>query len=261
MSKKNGHHNGDSNGHDHQSEGENLIHFPSLAERQAKAREEKQKQDAWRKAYAQRKKAAQGPIFNFGKIPPFTGALIALLVVIHIGLAFLDPLLRLSIIERLGLIPSSFSLFGSFDITRIHTLFTYSFIHGSWMHLTMNALMMLTIGWFFELQNGAKRTIFIYACSILGGALFHIILPFGSAALVIGSSGGLSGLFGAALLSLNERANAIGQPQKLKKVVLIWLGIMLLMGVITGTAWQAHIGGFLTGLGLYNLIRKGKLKI
>ena len=45
-------------------------------------------------------------------------------------------------------------------------------------------------------------------------------------------------------------------------LIFIWAGIMAFIGIVFGgIAWEAHLGGFLTGALLYRLMRTNKLRL
>lgn len=253
--------NGSGNGVD-KDQKDKVVRFPTLAERDRIAREE-------RKAEARRvkiKRAANDvPFINWGKITPFARTLMLTIIVVQ-----LFVYLALSYPERhdafnlLGFIPADFtSGFTNMPWYAPLNLFTHTIIHGSWMHLIFNGVMAMALGIMFERNFGTRTTtIFFFACAGAGALLYFALNPT-STVPVIGASGGISGLFAATIMLLGER----GQMGKLGRrgpwpILGFWLAFMLLTGFLSGedTAWQAHMGGFIAGAAIYYGLRTGRLK-
>ena len=77
---------------------------------------------------------------------------------------------------------------------KVWTIFTYSFLHGSLLHLAINLLLLYAIGNFllsYELSN--KKFYCLYFLGIVFGGIFWLIINKG-AGILVGSSAGVSGL-------------------------------------------------------------------
>ncbi len=233
-----------------------LVHFPTPAER-----------EQWRKAKEQPVKPAKRtsvPFFNFSKIPPFTGGLILVFLAVHACIQLLlSPPAIYSVYETFGFQPAYFSGMRPLTWEAVVSPITHQFIHGSWPHLFFNSLSALVMGMFFERSFGAKATaFFFFACGLAGAATYFLLNPH-SATPIIGASGSISGLFGAVTILLFQRS-----PQRRFSkrgpwpLIAFWVLFMAVMGTIgqDAMAWQAHIGGFLAGIGLLHLLQKGKLR-
>jgi membrane associated rhomboid family serine protease len=113
------------------------------------------------------------------------------------------------------------------------------------------------------------------------GAAFHLATNFGSVQVVIGASGAISGYMAASarfafqrggpldLLRAGDAAYrlpavplmALVRDMRIVAFIGAWLGVNMLVGlgglampgVEEAVAWQAHIGGFLAGLLLFDL--------
>lgn len=143
-------------------------------------------------------------------------------------------------------------------------LFTALFLHGNWPHALMNAGFCLAFGTpvarhFGERLGGAALFFLFYlvcgALSSLGYAALH---P-GEQSALVGASGAVSGLMGAAarLIAGQGRVGPI-----LSRTVLgmgaIWFAINAVVGVLGSgllpgsenatVAWEAHIAGFVAGV-------------
>jgi membrane associated rhomboid family serine protease len=232
-----------------------IIKLPTLAER-----------DRMRKAKEAMNRAASPkvPFMNLSKIPPFTRALIASFVVIHIALAIALNLPQLyDVYNTYGFVPGAFTGVRSFSWQTLVSPITHQFLHGNWIHLFFNTTMGLVMGMVFEKEFGAKAAaFFFFACGLTGAALYLLLFPF-SETPIIGASAGLSGFFGAVILLFYQR-----QPRaRFTKygpwpMIGFWLFFMIALGAMSGgaMAWHAHVGGFLAGVGLLIGIQKGKLK-
>ncbi len=170
----------------------------------------------------------------------------------------------------------------------IFSPFTHFFLHAGWMHLTVNSLWLLAFGAPVARRLGPWRFLMLTLLSAAGGAVFYLIFHWGEPALLVGASGGVSGLMGAAIrlifagnMSLTEgmrrdlshvRPLTVMQSflyARPRMFILIWMGINLVFG-LTGMgasgqmgsiAWEAHTGGFLTGLFAFGFLdRNGKTR-
>lgn len=137
---------------------------------------------------------------------------------------------------------------------------TAAFLHSprTPLHIVFNMLALWQLGPYLEGLLGRARFAAIYLVSALGGSAGVVLLAgappagtFPDAAVqsyvgwftpVVGASGAVFGLFGA-LLVLNRH---LGRSTA-------GIGITILLNgafgfIFPGIAWQAHLGGFLTGL-------------
>jgi rhomboid protease GluP len=137
--------------------------------------------------------------------------------------------------------------------TRIETLVTSCFLHGSILHLGFNLLVLWQVGPFLERAIGPARFLPLYlgagivgsACSAIAGRLF-------GASLSIGASGAICGLIGA-MLVLGARTQGWRGP--LARQMAGWLAFLFVLGLaknLQGGMVQvdnaAHLGGALGGV-------------
>jgi membrane associated rhomboid family serine protease len=147
------------------------------------------------------------------------------------------------------------------------SLITYMFVHAGLMHLIMNGAAAFAFGppvARFLGQDGPGTAaffgLFIF-CGVLSG-LGYIALHWGSPGLVVGASGAISGLWGAAsrlLVGRGSLAPIFCRPVLLQAAVfaVINLAIGLLGGFAGfGIAWEAHIFGYAAGLLLIGSVRR-----
>lgn len=145
---------------------------------------------------------------------------------------------------------------------RWETLVTSLFLHGGWAHALMNAAGALAFGApvarLFGTRAGGTLVFFLFylLCGVLAGLGFVLLNPDGAAPLV-GASGAVSGLMGAAA-RLIDRGGRVGPILGRTPVgmTIAWIVVNLVLGFIPlmpGTngaaiAWQAHLAGYFAGL-------------
>ena len=274
--------NGKSNGEDTK----NIIHFSELEKRQkktkkesAKARKEREKlEEKYRHQYraeqgirakmqvdmARQSASGKTPMVNWDKIPPFTRTAVIAFFLIHLAVTFLlNDAQRLVLFMNYGFVPAYYSGGVPWVWSAFIAPFTTAFLHGGWMHLLTNCVMMMAMGVFFERHFGSRITLIFFIVSLMCGNLTYFILSPAATNPVVGASGAISGLFGAAILVMNLSGMSGPTAQKRGPLpfIVIWIAIMIGVGMISSdTAWQSHLGGFLGGIGLFQLWRKGKVR-
>lgn len=197
------------------------------------------------------------PILN---IPPTTkkllGLLIAIFLITEMIKSFNKDLYEIIIIYG-SFIPVRLATFPDIEIITPFTIITYSLLHATWLHILMNAGMLLAIGSACEKTFGPRYTMIIYSGSIIIAALTHFLLDIHSPYPMLGASGGISGLFGGLLyITRKTSGNATeSSPAGLAKTILLWVAISIILGLIgspdgSNIAWAAHIGGFIGGIGV-----------
>ena len=215
---------------------ENVVRLPSAAERARAARGAR---------------PAAEPLIN---LPPATKALLGIFVFIHIVINFtIDDVQRYWIFEHFGLVTGAYTGHAPLPLwSLIAGPFTYMFLHGSWMHLVMNGAMMMAFGAGVERWMGGRRLFALFfLCALASGAVQFAFSP-DSAHPVIGASGGLSGLFAAVLVMLQQRGYGATGRFGIWPFVLVWIVLSVIFGMMgapdgSAIAWPAHIGGFLAG--------------
>lgn len=146
------------------------------------------------------------------------------------------------------------------QLGRWETLLTPLLLHGNWIHTLMNAVAALAFGApvarLLGLRGGAIAFFAFYlvcgALSSLGYVLAH---PH-SLAPVVGASGAVSGLMGAAS-RLIDRQGQLGPLVSRTTVGMAagWIIVNLLIGYVpivpgaggAGIAWEAHVAGYFAG--------------
>jgi len=117
-------------------------------------------------------------------------------------------------------------------------LLTGEFLHASPLHLVLNMVALYLFGPAAERALGSVRFVASYLTMAIAASTFVYLLTLQS---TVGASGAIFGLFGLVFVLL-VRA---GQDVRNLIVLLVINGLISLNGHIS---WQAHLGGFLTGI-------------
>ena len=125
------------------------------------------------------------------------------------------------------------------------TWFTSLFVHApSVLHVLFNMIALWSVGPVLERMMGHWPFAALYVISGLGGAVGLMVYCAVTGDWMIsayGASSALFGLFAAILIVFRQIGADI-------RSMLIWMAINFAMPlVIPNIAWQAHVGGFLTG--------------
>jgi membrane associated rhomboid family serine protease len=151
---------------------------------------------------------------------------------------------------------------------RWSTLATAVFLHGSWTHALMNAGFLLAFGTPVArfLGLGVRGAVVFLAFYMVTGVLANLAFAaahWGVQAQVVGASGAVSALMGAAARVVAGRGRL---GPMLSRFVLTmgaaWLLVNVLIAVLmvffggtilpgaggAGVAWEAHIAGFVLGV-------------
>ncbi|MCC9144254.1 rhomboid family intramembrane serine protease [Arthrobacter sp. zg.Y919] len=121
-------------------------------------------------------------------------------------------------------------------------LLTAAFLHsqGGVIHIAFNLYALWFLGRSLEPLFGRARFALLYLISALGGSVGVMYLA-EPATAVVGASGAVFGLFGALFVVIRQRRGEL-------RSLLILLAVNLVLGfVFPGIAWQAHVGGLITG--------------
>ncbi len=158
--------------------------------------------------------------------------------------------------------------------------FGHFFLHANWVHVAMNALWMLVFATPVTRRVGGLRHLLLALVSAAAGAMAFVLLHWGENVLLVGASGGISGLMGASvrLIYAEGMPLAIGIRRDVRNVrpltfmqslvlpgprlfVFTWIVLNLVISAVgfgagdgmDRIAGEAHIAGFLAGLALFPL--------
>lgn len=155
---------------------------------------------------------------------------------------------------------------------------TYSLLHGSFEHLAFNSLWLAAFGTPVCRRIGEMRFLLFWLVSSVAAAALHAVVNWGEPSLMVGASGVISALMGAACrfaFGDRQRGNArlygreppllsVGEAladRTVRVFIIVWflgniaiaLGLPMLGADSAVIAWDAHIGGFLLGFFCFSL--------
>jgi rhomboid protease GluP len=133
---------------------------------------------------------------------------------------------------------------------------TYAFLHGGFLHLLFNMLVLLHLGRECVGRLGEWGFFVLYILSAIGGAAGFLLLS-ASPGPMVGASGAIFGLFGAVQYWDFQRRRATGAPLGPFWKVMLGLVLMnvILYALVGGyLAWQAHLGGYVAGFLVARLV-------
>jgi membrane associated rhomboid family serine protease len=207
---------------------------------------------------------------------------LAFLYQVSIGMGG-DPRAAEAIVFEFGATPcrltGACSVPGEFP-SPIATVFTSMFLHGGLLHVGGNMLYLWIFGDNVEDTLGHGRYLALYVAAGVAAAAAQVAVHPRSSVPMIGASGAVSGVLGAylllfpfagvhMLLVFGFFVRVVRWPAL--AVLGVWIIIQALSGFLTfsaaawgggeagGTAWFAHIGGFLAGMALLFLIRPSRV--
>lgn len=232
---------------------------------------------------------ARQPVFN---LPGVVLALLVAFVVVHVVREYvLDADAALEILILFSFIPARVvdpNFLGvpipGGEAARIWSFLSYAFLHADWSHLIFNSLWLAAFGSAVAFRFGTTRFLIYTAAGAIGGAVLHLAIHPASPVPMVGASAAISAhMAGAARFAFSaggpmfsfqqgDPASAYRRPAPPFAVALrdrrvltflgVWFALNLLVGLFGGggalasgaIAWEAHIGGFLTGLALFSVL-------
>lgn len=164
-----------------------------------------------------------------------------------------------------GLIPAEFLSGKDLDPTVPFpiwlTLLTSMFLHAGWLHLIGNMWYLWIFGDNVEASMGSLRYLVFYLLAGAGAAGLQMAVSGKSTVPMVGASGAISGVMGAYFVLFPWSRILTLVPiwfflQLVEVPAFVFLGLWFLLQFFSGmvdlqslggTAWWAHIGGFLAG--------------
>jgi len=172
---------------------------------------------------------------------------------------------------QFAFIPAQF-LAAPLNPSNVRNIFISMFMHAGFLHLAGNMLYLWIFGDNVEDVLGHVKYLAFYLVSGLAAALAHVITNPKSVIPTVGASGAIAGVLGAYLVLYPQSRILtfipLGFFTSLKMVPAVivlgaWFILQLFSGVLSlngpdvgGTAFWAHIGGFITGIVLVLLFAK-----
>jgi len=229
--------------------------------------------------------AGAQPIFL---LPGVVTVLCGLIVAIHLAAGVLDANGAHQLTLWFGFIPLRIP--AGFEnpadwVPLIWTPFTHAFLHAGWEHLFINVAWLAIFATPVARRYGARPTLVLFLVSAAAGAAAYTATSLYDGVFLVGASGGVAGLTGAAVRFIFQpvvvgRDSETGEPVVLGRrlasfpdlvrnprsrwFTLIWVALnaaVPLLPMLTGEgmvaiAWQAHLGGFFAGLLLVPLFER-----
>ncbi len=184
--------------------------------------------------------------------------LIILNVVVFLHEMQLEPFSRNYFVGHYGLIPNHLR----FPFT---PLITSQFLHAGWMHIIGNMIFLWAFGRSLEDAMGSGKFLLFYLASGVLAGVTQVFFNPDSNLPMVGASGAIAGVMGAYLIKFPRARiltlvflifiTRVEIPAML--YLPYWFFTQLLNGYGTvayshlqegGTAWFAHIGGFIAGM-------------
>ena len=158
-------------------------------------------------------------------------------------------------------------LIPSLSFSRPWTMLTNLFLHAvpDPSHILFNMISLYIGGMMLERLLGHWEFLALYLISGFAGSVTYVIwwTYFGSGNFeaVLGASGAIFGLFGAAIVASAKMGVRSGMQTGMRSnnlALIIFLGLVLIVPMMFGrVAWQAHIGGAAAGASLAWLMTSG----
>ena len=158
------------------------------------------------------------------------------------------------------------------------TAITYAFLHGSWTHVLLNSVWLAAFGTPVARRCGAWRFVVLALATAIGGAVAHVVMHPYQPFPLVGASAAVSGMMAAASWFIFARPvwlldGRLAEPHERPRepiarmwadrrvllFILVWFGTNFLFAALArplgiadaSIAWEAHVGGFATGLALF----------
>ncbi|TPN80916.1 rhomboid family intramembrane serine protease [Mesorhizobium sp. CU2] len=207
------------------------------------------------------------PVFN---LPPAVLAVIGVCAIVYLLQQYvLNDTQNMTLLYDGAFIPVLYTGQYGFDWFLFTRPFTYAFMHGGLAHIAVNMIWLAAFGSPLAYRIGSFRFLLFYAATGLASVgLFWALHPHGEAPLV-GASGAISGMMGAAARygfhvdRWSGRSAFVGEPLPVmlalrSRRVMVFLGILMVTNLAIGlagfapgvdgqVAWEAHIGGLIAG--------------
>lgn len=138
------------------------------------------------------------------------------------------------------------------------TPLTSALIHGGWLHLGVNMLMLVFAGTQVERVIGASGLALAYVIGAIVAALSQFAVDPSSQIPMVGASGAISAIFGMYALFFGRPKHVTSNMRLNRSIhvawlLVTWVALQWMAGVLAGgegvmLATPAHIGGFIAGL-------------
>ncbi|MEO6179121.1 MAG: rhomboid family intramembrane serine protease [Devosia sp.] len=167
----------------------------------------------------------------------------------------------------------------------IWTPVTHAFLHAGWEHVILNTVWLAIFATPVTLRYGAVKMLALFLLGAIAGAALFAATTFNSVQVLVGASGGIAALTGAAVRFMFQPVQIAVDPETGQRIALgrslatlrevmahptartftlLWLVLnavvpllpLVLGGMEVQVAWQAHLGGFLFGFFAVRLLER-----
>ena len=203
-------------------------------------------------------------------IPYVTYGILGLNIFVFLGqilLSISDPDLGITFFYTFGFVPAKFN---------VMNIITSMFIHSGLAHIIGNMWFLWLFGDNVESVLGHLKYFLFYTICGFGAALGQFLISPSSQIPMVGASGAIAGILGAYMIQFPKARvhilvififiTTIAVPAQI--VLGLWFLIQLTSGLGTlgvnttgGVAWFAHVGGFISGVGLLRRFQNLRLEI
>ena len=200
----------------------------------------------------------------FLRAPASVLLLIAALILAHVARVLMPTALSDDILTQYAFVPARYA--AGADSSGVFALaapfISHMFLHANFTHLAVNCLWLLAFGPVVARRFGAGLFLLFFAVCGIAGAVTFLAFNWGLPAGVIGASGAISGIMAAGLRLFPWPGTTDARPvapifsSPILLFSAVWFATNLIFG-LTGfgadgnmhqIAWQAHVGGFVSGL-------------
>lgn len=214
------------------------------------------------------------PVFNG---PRVVLAVLVVLAAVHVARSLIGDADDEWVILANAFIPARYAgrILPGGDIAKATSFFTHIALHGDLTHLLMNCGWLLAFGTIVERRITAPSFLALLAVTGAAGAALFLACNWALAQPMVGASGAISGLMGAAVRFIflpegfdqasggaaRTRCMTLAEvlrDSRARLMIISWVVINLLFGLLLGQfftaggiAWEAHLGGFFAGLLLF----------
>jgi membrane associated rhomboid family serine protease len=188
--------------------------------------------------------------------------LIAVNLLVFLFEASLDPYTLNAFLGQYGLVPVNF---------HFSNILTSMFLHAGWLHVLGNMWFLWIFGDNIEDILGHQKYLIFYLICGIAAAVTQVFFNMDSRVPMVGASGAIAGVMGAYLVKFPQSRiktliffifiTFIDVPAWF--MLIYWFAVQFFSGIGSiaesaasdgGTAFFAHVGGFLTGILLIHLL-------
>ncbi|MFC1943270.1 rhomboid family intramembrane serine protease [Chloroflexota bacterium] len=178
-------------------------------------------------------------MMRYGRYQGFNLGPIGFLIITNIILLIATYINR-DLIFLFGLVPAGF-------LERPWTIVTNLFIHSGMGHILANMITLYFFGSYLARLIGERNFFIVYFVGGIVGNIFYMLLG-PSFSIAIGASGAVFAV-GGALTMMRPKLTVFVFP--IPAPIPLWVAVIggcLILSFFPGVAWQAHLGGLVSGL-------------